>query len=62
MEAGEYDGRGLETVYTEMFRAYGLLPGEIAKQDPILLFMTLDGLHEEENREIPDSLKFFYGL
>ena len=55
---------GLEVVYSMMFKTYDLLPSEVAKQDPILLFMTLDGLEEKTQgtREIPDNLKFFYGL
>lgn len=46
-----------------MFRNYRILPSEIAKQDPKLLFCMLDGLSENEEYGGDDPyLKMFYGL
>lgn len=46
-----------------MFKYYKLLPDVVSKQSPKLLFSVLDGLNENENNEdeIPDELKWFYG-
>lgn len=47
-------------LYGQLFKAHGLLPDVVARQDPWLLFMMLDGLSKEE-REIPPNMAFFYG-
>ena len=46
-----------------MFKYYKLLPDIVAKQPPSLLFKVLGGLNDNENddEDIPDSLKWFYG-
>lgn len=47
-------------LYGQLFKTHGLLPDVVARQDPWLLFMMLDGLSEEE-QEIPPNMAFFYG-
>lgn len=52
----------MRDIYTLMFKYYKLLPDTVAKQPPRLLFMVLDGLNDSEDEEnIPDELKWFYG-
>ena len=52
----------MREIYTLMFKYYKLLPDTVAKQPPSLLFKVLDGLNDSEDEEnIPDDLKWFYG-
>ena len=61
---GGNDGEGgsLADLYGQLFRARGLLPDAVARQDPELLFMMLESLYEDEEPEIPPDLAYFYGL
>ena len=55
-----------------MFKLHGLLPNDVARQNPILLFDMLNKLdwsndNTDDNKaidtsNIPDHLKFFYGM
>ena len=48
-----------------MFKYFHLLPGEISKQKPRLLFGMLDGLDDlddsESKDEVPEKWGWFYG-
>lgn len=56
-------GGKLSDLYGVMFKNYRILPSEIAKQDPKLLFCMLDDLGEDEEYGGDDPyLKMFYGL
>ena len=57
---GGTDAAGLREIFRQMFRVCGVLPDAVARQDPILLFETLAAA--EEKREIPDKLKWMYGM
>ena len=63
---GSGAGRGLRGLYADLFRNYGLLPGEVSVQNPIILFKMLDMLDDERTQnetEITDeNLRIFYGL
>ncbi len=57
------DGNGkarLRELYKTFFDGWGILPTELAKQPPQLLFGVLYGV--DENGEIPDEVKILYGL
>lgn len=48
-----------------MFKYYKLLPDEVAKQSPKLLFEVIGGLNEDEETDIenvPEKFKAFYGM
>lgn len=49
-------------MYGQFFKVYGILPDAVARQDPELLFMTLDSLNEDKEPEIPPELAYFYGM
>ena len=59
-------GAGLRMLYADMFRGYGILPGDIAKQNPFILFKMMDMLHMEgtqnETAITNDYLRVFYGM
>lgn len=45
-----------------LFKLHGIMPDVVARQNPILLLNTIAlSADSEQSREIPDSLKFFYG-
>ncbi|MDD6483250.1 MAG: hypothetical protein PUF72_01570 [Clostridiales bacterium] len=44
-----------------MFKARGILPSQLAVQSPLLLFKMLNFSEDEQDAEIPDSLRFLYG-
>ena len=50
----------MRDIFRQMFRVCGVLPDAVARQDPILLFEILDA--PREKREIPDKLKWMYGM
>lgn len=51
----------MRSFYATLFKAHGLLPDEIARQSPVLLFKMLNCL-DGETQEIPQELGFFYGM
>lgn len=61
---GENNG-SLKDIYTQMFKYHHLLPDEVGRQDPKMLFELIDGLNDDNDNskyaEIPKGLEFFYG-
>lgn len=59
-------GTGLRTLYAQMFRGYGILPGDLARQSPFILFKMMDALYEKEEEnetQVTDEhLRIFYGM
>lgn len=53
-------GGRLRDLYKVFFENFHILPSEVAKQPPFILFEMLDTAEDEEE-EIPDNLKWFYG-
>lgn len=53
----------LRDIYTVFFRYYHLLPDEVGKQNPRLLFALLDGSEAEDDYDYSDNehLMMFYG-
>ena len=49
-------------IYGTMFKEKGILPNDLARQDPKLLFTVLNQLEDNETEEIPPELGFFYGM
>lgn len=49
-------------IYGTMFKSKGILPNDLARQDPKLLFTVLNQLEDEETEEIPPEFGFFYGM
>ena len=45
-----------------MFKAKGILPDSLARQDPKLLFTVLNQLEDKEQEDVPPELGFFYGM
>jgi len=46
-----------------MFRGYGILPAQLSRENPYILFSMLDSLDEEEEKEeyTDGYLRMFYG-
>ncbi len=65
VKSGNNTGGGkLRDLYAVLFRAKGIMPDTVAKQNPKRLLDLLDSLaaeKQEEYTEIPENLKFFYG-
>ncbi|MBQ8301327.1 MAG: hypothetical protein IJX57_05125 [Clostridia bacterium] len=56
------DGGGaLRDIYPVLLRHHHLLPDEVGRQNPWVLFTMLDGLGEEETDYSNEHLKMFYG-
>lgn len=61
----ETEIRPLRSYYTDFFKSFQILPSELAKQSPKVLFKMLDGLEDEEDEAFEVSnpmLRAFYGL
>lgn len=53
-------------MYTVLFKVWGLLPDEVGKQNPFMLFRLLDDLERADEQlssegEMNEHLKMFYG-
>lgn len=59
---GSTGKKSTRELYGIFFKAYGILPGELAKQSPVILFKMLDVTEDEKRKEIPKGYEFFYGL
>lgn len=44
-----------------LFKCHHLLPDEVGRQNPIVLFRMLDGLNEDEGEYTDEHLRMFYG-
>ena len=58
----------MRDLYADVFKNYRLLPGELAKQSPFILFKMFDSMSEKTADETTDEviknnpgLSFFYG-
>lgn len=66
IKSGNNTGGGkLRDLYTVLFRAKGIMPDTVAKQNPKRLLDLLDSLAEEKQEEYTGNdpyLQMFYGL
>ena len=55
----------MRDIYTSLFESRGILPGEVAKQSPFILFRMLDDLNSQDEdcgENMSEYEKMFYGL
>ena len=58
-------GGSLRDIYVSLFESRGIMPGEVAKQIPFILFKMLDDLssqNEDYGENMSEHEKMFYGL
>ena len=56
-------GGNLRDIYNSVFRAWGTMPSEIAKQPPMSIFNLLKGEGDSVTKEcLPGDLKALYGM
>lgn len=59
----ESSGGSLSDLYGIFLKKWGILPSELARQDPKLLFMALDTMNSSKDElQIPPGMEFFYGM
>lgn len=51
----------MRDIYPVLFRHHHLLPDEVGRQNPWVLFRMLDGLGEDTAEYTNEHLKMFYG-
>lgn len=48
-----------------MYKTNGILPDELARQDPVLLFVMMNSMDDSavapSMDDVPDDMKWFYG-
>ena len=53
----------MSDLYGMFLKNWGIMPSELARQNPTLLFLALDTLNGSEDKsEIPPGMAFFYGM
>ena len=59
------ENKPLRNLYAAMYKARGMLPSELAHQNPFIFFQMLDDLAAEntaEDMEVKKKFPMFYGL
>ncbi len=65
VKSGSDNGSGkLRDLYAALFRAHGIMPDEVGRQNPARLFEMIDSFAEDNQEDYTGSdpyLKMFYG-
>lgn len=54
----------MSDLYGMFLKNWGIMPSELARQNPTLLFLALDTINgdTDDEPEIPPGMAFFYGV
>ena len=52
----------LRSIYSSVFRAWGILPSELARQNPEQLLYVLQNTDNDVTKDIPKNSQIFYGM